>query len=113
MELLEFEGELQSLGIGIAAMTYDSNEDAHKFSRQFGIEFPILQDVDQFHVRRFDILNKDHSPGHWAFGVPHPGILLIDRKGILRFKLAEEGYRERPAWSEVLEAARELDQMDP
>lgn len=96
------------MGIEVAAMTYDKREAGRKFTQRAGIEFPILQDVNQVHVKRFGILNRDYAPGHRVYGIPHPGMLLLDNKGVVRFKLAEEGYRKRPPWPEVLQAARKL-----
>ena len=71
-----------------------------------GIEFTLLQDVEMRHVNAFGVLNTtDYEPGDRAWGVPYPGIFLIDADGVIRFKLAEEGYRIRPDFADVLEAA--------
>ncbi len=73
-----------------------------------GIEFTLLHDEGITHVNALGILNEDHEPGSRAYGIPHPGIFLISPDGIIRYKFAEEGYRTRPDFSNVLEAAAQM-----
>ncbi len=51
------------------------------------------------------ILNTQYEPGHRAYGIPYPGIFVLDSSGTIRAKLAEEDYKVRPDFSLVLEAA--------
>jgi len=97
------------MGINVAAMTYDPYEFLKEVELDEGIEFTLLQDVEMRHVNAFGILNTtDYEPGQRAWGVPYPGIFLIDSEGVIRFKLAEEGYRIRPDFADVLEAAASM-----
>jgi len=98
----------QSLGFNIAVVTYDSHEDADRFTRQYKVRFPLLRDVDQEHVNRFGLLDESYSTDHYAYGVPKAGIFLIDQHGIVRAKFAEENFRNRPVLSDVISAARQL-----
>jgi peroxiredoxin len=59
-------------------------------------------------VNALGILNEDYEPSSRAYGVPHPGIFLLDPNGVIRAKFAEEGYRARPDFDSVLEAAANL-----
>jgi len=38
-------------------------------------------------------------------GIPYPATILIDAKGVVRAKLAHEGYKERHVAAEIIEAA--------
>lgn len=97
------------MGINIAAMTYDPFEFLKEVELDEGVEFPLLQDIDRKHVTAFGILNTtDYEPGNRAWGVPYPGIFLIDPDGVIRYKFAEESYRVRPDFADVLEAAANL-----
>ena len=89
-------------------MTYDSNEDALAFHQQSNLTFPILQDVDSVHIKSLGILNESVATDHWAYGVPHPGIYLVDASGIIRAKFAEEGYKKRPLVDDILKAVNQL-----
>ena len=108
MQLSELEKDFEELGINVVGMTYDKNVDIKKFSKKNGIKFPLLSDVDAQHVIRFGILNKDYESGHRAYGIPYPGIFLVDDKGIIVEKFSEDGYRARPPWDKVLERAKSM-----
>ena len=78
-------------------------------SEDEGIRFTLLRDEDITHVNRLGILNDtDYEPGQRAYGVPYPGIFLISSDGIIRGKFAEESYRDRPDFSDILAAAANL-----
>jgi len=108
VQLSEYRSKFEALGIRVAAITYDPNETSRKFSEKHGIEFPIFRDVNAKYVRQFGILNEKYEPGDWAWGIPHPGMFLVDGDGVIRGKFAEEDYRKRPAFDIVLEAAKEM-----
>ena len=46
--------------------------------------------------------------GHRAYGIPHPGALLLDADGVVRGKFAIAGYKERPSFEVMLQAASKL-----
>ena len=50
----------------------------------------------------------DYEPGHRVYGIPYPGIFLVDPNGVIQAKFAEESYRDRPDFANVLEAAANL-----
>ena len=108
MQLTDFEKEFTALGFGVATITYDSPELLKEVELDEGAEFPLLSDKDVRVVNAFGIRNTDYEPGHRAYGIPYPGILLIDADGIIRGKFAERDYRERPAFEAVLEAAEAM-----
>lgn len=100
--------EFLSLGIGVVAITYDSNRDSRKFSKQHKITFPILQDVDARLVKELGILNEQYQPGHRAYGIPYPGVFLIDASGKISAKFAEFDFKKRPLMNNILESARNI-----
>lgn len=108
MQLTEISDQFEAMGVNVAAMTYDSVEMLKTVAEDEGIEFTLLRDEDITHVNALGILNEDYEPDSRAYGVPHPGIFLISPDGVIRYKLAEEGYRLRPDFADVLAAAREL-----
>ncbi len=90
-------------------MTYDSVEMLKTVEEDQGIEFTLLHDEAITHVNRLGILNTDYEPGQRAYGVPYPGIFLLDPDGVIQYKFAEESYRDRPDFANVLEAAATMD----
>jgi len=110
VQLTELTDQFEALGINIAAMTYDPVELLKTVEEDQGIEFPLLHDENVKHVNALGIRNLDYEPGQRAYGIPYPGIFLLDENGVIRYKFAEEDYRLRPDFSGVLEAAAGMSQ---
>ena len=109
MQLTDIAEQFEVIGVSVVAMTYDSIETLQEVSEDEGIRFTLLRDEDITHVNRLGILNDtDYEPGQRAYGVPYPGIFLISSDGIIRAKFAEERYRDRPDFSDILAAAANL-----
>ncbi len=108
MQLIEISDQFEAMGLNVAAMTYDSVEMLKTVEEDQGIEFTLLHDEGITHVNALGILNEDYEPDSRAYGVPHPGIFLISPDGIIRYKFAEEGYRIRPDFANVLQAASQM-----
>jgi hypothetical protein len=72
------------------------------FAESKGIHYPLLSDPDSRVIRAFDILNQNFPPGHPWYGVPFPGMYIIDERGIVRAKYFEEDHRERYTASYVV-----------
>ena len=109
MQLTDIAERFEVMGVSVVAMTYDSIEILQEVSEDEGIRFTLLRDEDITHVNRLGILNDtDYEPGQRAYGVPYPGIFLISSDGIIRAKFAEESYRDRPDFSDILAAADNL-----
>lgn len=107
MQLQEHLDDFRNAGIGVAAMTYDAPEVLREFQDEAGIEYPLLADVDARSVKALGILNEDYEPGDSAYGIPYPGVFVVDRRGIIRAKIFIEGYDTRLHAESVLETARE------
>lgn len=98
----------EALGFGLATMTYDPVATLLLVTDDEAVTFPLLHDAAARHVMAFGILNEDYAPGHRAYGVPHPGIMVIDPAGKILLKFAEADFRERPDLAVVLDALRAL-----
>ena len=108
MKLTEIQDQFPAMGINIATITYDPVELLKEVEEDQGVEFTLLHDEGITHVNAFGIRNLDHEPGDRAYGIPYPGIFLVDPDGIIRYKFSEEGFRARPDFSDVLEAAANM-----
>lgn len=108
MQLSEYAPRLKSLGINIITVTYDDQVDAKKFHTRSSIGFPIVKDQDSTLIKALGILNTGPEPGDSAYGIPYPGIFLVDSQGIIRAKFAEQSFRDRPNYDLILSAAAQL-----
>ena len=106
--LEEAAANLEAAGLKIATITYDSVETLKLVEEDLGLTFALLHDEEIKHVNAFNIRNRDYNPGDFAYGVPQPGIMLVSPQGVILAKFAEENFRVRPDWSDVINAANAL-----
>ena len=95
MQLQENLQKFTDAGLGVVVLTYDAPEAQEQFIAARGIEYPMLSDVDATSVTALGILNPEYQPGHSAYGIPYPGIYVLDRSLTIREKLFVEGYQTR------------------
>lgn len=104
-QLIEVEDQLNALGFNVATMTYDPVAVLTEFAADHDADFPLLSDAPNYeNVKAMGILNAQYAPGERAYGIPYPGIFVLDENGVIRAKFAEEDYKVRPSFSLVLEA---------
>jgi peroxiredoxin len=126
---VELQGRLEELrknGIGVAAITYDSQEIMAGFAGRNNITYPLLSDVGSATIRRYGILNtvveealgpNGKDPAVLADlatfvtanqiaerhrGIPFPGTFMVDRQGRVTSRFFEDYYWERNTVSNVM-----------
>ena len=126
MELQDRLEELSGSGIGVAAISYDSQEILADFAEKRGITFPLLSDEDSAVITAFGILNTVALEGPGpnkddpeliadvqkyvavfgtfprAVGTPFPGTFMLDTNGRVKSRFFEEFYRERNTTANVM-----------
>lgn len=126
MELQERLDELESAGIGAAAISYDSPAVLADFAQRRGIDFPLLSDEESEVIARYGILNtvaeealeegsddpdlvaevaryvSVFGAGQLFVGTPYPGTFIVDGEGRVTSRYFEEFYRERNTTTNVL-----------
>ena len=108
MKLNDLTAQFDALGVGLVGMTYDSPEIIQAFDQKWDIKFPVLKDVDRQHVDAWGIRNQEYGPGTFGYGIPYPGVVLMSPEGKILAKWAEEGYRSRADWKQVLREVRTI-----
>ena len=103
MELESRRQELAAQGLGLAALSPDTVARLHDFARRRAIGFPLLSDADSTVIRAFGVLNEEIAPGEPNHGIPHPGMLVVDARGIVRKREFATGYAERPTVASLLD----------
>lgn len=94
--------------MNVAGMTYDSLELLAGFHAEQSLGYPLLRDADAILVDALGIRNEEYAPGHRAYGIPHPGILLIGADGKIKAKYAVPGYRRRPPFDVLIQDVKAL-----
>lgn len=126
MELQDRLEDLEAQGLGVVAISYDSEEVLADFSQRRGITFPLLSDDDSRVITEFGILNtvaaEARGPNaedpevvadvakyvslfgasEMIVGTPYPGTFMLDRTGRVTSRFFEEFYRERNTTANVM-----------
>lgn len=87
--------DFAAAGVGIVVVTYDAPELQQQFVDAAGITYPFISDIDAATILALGILNEDYEPGDDAYGIPHPGVLVLTPDGEIVGKVFIESYRER------------------
>ena len=95
------------MGVAVAAVTYDSVSQNASFSSENELKYPLLSDREHQTVKDLGILNEQFESDHFAYGVSHPGVFLLDSNGKIVMKRSEEQYSKRPDFSELIDAVGE------
>ena len=108
IQLQEHKAGFDNAGIGMVAITYDDPALQQVFVDKFGIQYPILHDVNTMTFKTLGILNEEYAQGDSAYGIPHPGMIVIDRNGIVVGKQFLEAYSVRVDSAAALAYAMEV-----
>lgn len=104
MELNAWRDRFGKIGVNVVGVTYDDPEALTGFALDEELGYTLLSDPDGEYVGALGIRNDEYGPGHPGFGIPHPGIMLIDPSRTILYKAAIEDYRSRPSLEVVYEA---------
>lgn len=112
--------------MGVAAISYDSQEILADFSQRRGITFPLLSDSDSEVIREYGLLNtvvadalgsgaddpdvqadvakyvSVFGANESQLGMAFPGTLVLDREGRVTERFFEEYYQDRNTSANVL-----------
>ena len=96
-------------GYRMIGISYDAPETLAKFATKWEMKFPLLSDQGSKIIEALGIRNTEFKQGHYAYGVPHPLILIADAEGTITAKLHEAAYKDRPEVRVILEAIDKAD----
>jgi hypothetical protein len=68
-------------GIEVYAISPDPADVLQRFADRFGIDYALLSDADSAAIDRFGIRNTHIPADHGWFGIPFPGMYMVDEDG--------------------------------
>jgi peroxiredoxin len=95
VQLQEHIGAFEEAGIGIVVITYDSPDLQQAFIEAGSITYPLISDMDTATMTALGILNEGYKPGEPAYGIPHPGIFVLNPEREIVGKIFVEDYAKR------------------
>ncbi len=108
IQLQQHREEFEAAGIGLVAMTYDPPQLQQAFSDRHGITIALLSDTDGLSFKTLGILNEQYRRGDSEYGIPHPGMIVIDPQGVVAGKLFLEDYSVRVDAAAALAFSRQV-----
>lgn len=101
VELNEQAEKFKALGYGLAGVSYDKTEILQNFAKQQKISYPLLSDQKAKTVLAYGILNTQYAIGDDNYGIPYPGVVVINKQGKVTHKHFFEGYKKRVKFTEL------------
>lgn len=102
MDLNAGLADIEKRGFKLAALSYDSPEILAKFTEKREIKYTLLSDPKSEVIDRYGLRDPAYAGKPKFDGVPRPIILILDPKGVIKAKLFEESYKDRPPVAQVL-----------
>ena len=103
LDLRDKGQEIEALGYNIVPISYDAPDVLKRFTSKYDYPYTMLSDQGSAAIKAFGILNEEFNPDHFAYGVPHPYVFIIGRNKVIQGRLSEEGYKDRPQVSAIVE----------
>lgn len=103
--LLELNDEAEDFiekGYGLAGISYDSPKTLRKFAQKKKLKFSLLSDQNVATFKALNVVNKEYQPGDRHYGIPYPGVLVVDQNGKITHKYFFEGYKDRVKFDELI-----------
>lgn len=104
MELSDYIPQIEANGVRVVVILNEDTETLSEFELKYDIPYLILGDEQSEVIRALGLFNPDYDIGTKYYGVPYPGVFLLDANGIIVAKFAEESYRDRPVFDELVAA---------
>jgi AhpC/TSA family/Disulphide bond corrector protein DsbC len=102
VQLQQAAQRFKQQGIGLAAISYDSQAILKDFSERKHITYPLLADPQLEIIRAYHVLNPQVSLPGTVKGIAHPGFFFIDPSGKVKERFFETAYTERYTANNVI-----------
>jgi len=94
--------EIEKRGYHIAGLSYDTPEILQTFTLKRHLTYTLLSDPKSEIIDRYNLRDPQYPPGSRAYGVPRPIIFVLDTQGVIKAKLYEESFKNRPPVGAVI-----------
>lgn len=100
-------GGLQGEGTQVIGISVDSCFSLKAFAQTYNLQFPLLSDFNKRASRLYGVL-QDPWPGLGYKGVAKRAVMVVDKRGMLRFRWSTDAPSEEPPYAEVAKSVRKL-----
>ncbi len=95
------------------AISVDPPDVSKKFAEKIAsdgkgaVNFPILSDPDHKTIDSYGLRDPAYE-GQKVYGIPHPAVYVIDKRGKVAWARIESDYKQRPTNEEIRAALESL-----
>jgi peroxiredoxin len=110
-QLIDINGgaaEIEKRGYRVAGLSYDSPEILEAFTVKRHLTYTLLSDPKSEIIDRYNLRDPQYPQGSKAYGVPRPIIFVLDPHAVIKAKLYEESFKNRPPVTAVISKLDEL-----
>jgi peroxiredoxin len=98
----------EAAGVGIVVVTYDTPELQQAFVDAGNITYPFISDIDAATMLALGVLNDQYGPDEPNYGIPHPGVFVVNLDNEIVGKIFIDSFRERVDGEGTLRYALEV-----
>ncbi len=109
IEVIEQAESFESMGYGVASVSYDSPAKLAQFANAQGERIALLSDENSSTIKALGILNDQVSESSSLYGFPHPIVFAVRPDGTIAAKFFEQDYRRRPPLDAIIADLEALD----
>ena len=109
-EMCTFRDGFESIrgaGAQLVGISVDSSFALKAFAQTYNLQFPLLSDFNKRVVKAYGVL-QDPWVGLGYKGVAKRAVMVVDRRGMLRYKWATDAPSEEPPYVDVVKVAQKL-----
>ena len=97
----------------MVGLDYETPDILATFVARRSITYTLLSDPKSEVIDRYGLRDPAYPPGNRANGVPRPIIFFIGRDGVIKAKLFEETFKNRPPLALVIKTQDDLSSGKP
>ncbi len=97
-------------GYTLVSVSYDRVQDFEKFVTNNKPDITLLSDPSSESIRAFGILNDRIAKGTRSYGVPFPGVYVVDKDKKVQAKFFNDGFQDRASARQILV---KIEQLNP
>jgi len=98
-------GILQGAGVQLVGISVDSSYSLKAFGQTYNLQFPLLSDFNKKVTKLYGVL-QDPWVDLGYKGVAKRSVVVVDRRGILRYRWITDVPSNEPPYPEVMKAAQ-------
>jgi peroxiredoxin len=105
VQLQRIHKEIEAAGGQVVGISYDPVDTLKSYAQRVNITFPLLSDADSKTIDAYDMRYKEAPPEKSGFA--RHATFILDQKGVIRAKLFQLSFQERPAVDSLINALKE------